>query len=121
MHQGYFLIVTAIGEGGTGLLLLVLPSVPQALLLGIDQMSPEASFFARIAGAALVFMGMACWLGRGEPDRIARQGLLAAVLIYDVAAAVILAYVGWFVNLSASRSGRLLGSMPPWRCGVPRV
>jgi hypothetical protein len=99
MHRAYFLIVTAFGEGGTGLLLLASPSVPQALLLGVDQISPEASFFARIAGAALLFLGAACWSGRSDQHGSAQRGLLTSVLIYDVAAAVILVYTGLFANL----------------------
>jgi len=61
----YLMIVTAVGEGGAGLVLLVLPAVPVALLFGVDQASPETSFVGRIAGAALLALGVACWPGRG--------------------------------------------------------
>jgi hypothetical protein len=94
MHQAYLLMVTAIGEVGTGLLLLLLPSVLIALLLGVDQVSPEVNICARIAGAALLAIGVACWLGRSDKQSAAQHGLLVGVLIYDVAAAALLAYAG---------------------------
>jgi hypothetical protein len=94
-----FLIVTAIGEGGTGLLLLLLPSVPVALLLGTDHVAPEVSVCARVAGAALLALGVACWLGRSDNPSSAQLGLLVAMLIYDGAAAGILAYTGLYLGL----------------------
>jgi hypothetical protein len=100
MHRGYLLIVTAFGEGGTGLLALVSPSVLLALLLGIDHTSPEASFFGRIAGAALLGIGVASWLGRSHKDSAAQFALLSGLLTYDMVAAVILAYTGLFENLT---------------------
>ena len=90
MHRTYLLIVTALGEAGTGLLALVSPAVLLALLLGVDQASPETNFVGRIAGAALLALGVACWLGRDDHGRPAQQGLLLGVLIYDLAAAGIL-------------------------------
>ncbi len=99
MHRTLLLIVTALGEGGTGLLLLVLPSVPQALLLGTSQASPETTIFARIAGVALLAIGVACWLGRSDAPGPAQRGLIAGALVYDMAAAALLAYAGLFLNL----------------------
>jgi hypothetical protein len=91
----YFLIITAWGEAGTGLLALVSPSLLLALLLGVDQSSPEAIFCGRIAGAALLALGSACWCGRSDRG----NGLLISVLLYDVAAALILAFTGLFLGL----------------------
>jgi hypothetical protein len=96
MHRAYLLIVTAFIEAGAGLLLLIVPSVPFALLLGVDQAAPEATVVARIAGAALFSLGVACWVGRNEDACPARKGLFLGVLIYDLAAAGILASTGWF-------------------------
>jgi hypothetical protein len=99
MYRVYLLIATAFGEGGVGLPLLVSPSVPLALLLGVDQASPEVGFFARISGAALFALAVACWLGRNDHGGPAQKGLLLGVLIYDLAAAAILACTGWFLGL----------------------
>jgi hypothetical protein len=95
----YLLMVTALGEGGTGLLLLVWPPGAIALLLGVEQPSPEALVAARVAGAALVALSIACWVGRSDQRSSAQLGLLGGVLAYDVGTAVILAYTGLFVNL----------------------
>ena len=100
MHRAHLLIVTAVAEGGTGLLLLVLPSVPLALLLGVEQPSPEAFVIARVAGAALLAIGVACWLARNDKRTSALLGLLIGVLIYDVAAAALLAYAGLVLSLA---------------------
>jgi len=100
MHRAYLLIVSAIAEGGTGLLLLVLPSVLLSLLLGVEKAAPETMFVARLTGAALLAIGVACWLGRNDHGRPAQLGLLTALLIYDAAAAALLAYARLALSLA---------------------
>jgi len=100
MRRRYLLVTTAVTEVGIGLMLLVWPALPIALLLGVDQSPSEALSIARIAGVALIALGVACWLGRNDQGRPAQQGLLVGVLIYDVGATGILAYTGWFLNLA---------------------
>jgi hypothetical protein len=100
MQRTYLLIVMAIGEGGTGLLLLALPSLPLVLLLGVDQASPEAILVARITGAALLAIGVACWLGRRDRPGPAQLGLIAGALVYGTAAAALLAYAGLVLRLA---------------------
>jgi hypothetical protein len=99
IRPAILLIVTAHAEAGTGLLLLVWPPGLLALLLGVDQASPETTCCARIAGAALLAIGVACWIGRADTHSSGQLGLLIGVFIYDVAAAVILAYTGLFTDL----------------------
>jgi hypothetical protein len=99
MCRAYFLIMTAFTEVGTGLLLLVLPSVPLSLLLGVEGALPETLFVARLTGAALLAIGIACWLGRNDQGHPAEAGLLAGALIYDVAAAALLAYAGLVLRM----------------------
>jgi hypothetical protein len=94
MQRKYLLIVTAIGEAGTGLLLLFLPAALLTLLFGESSVTPEAAFRARFAGPALFAFGVACWVVRNAHGRPAQRGLLTAALIYDVAAAAALAYLG---------------------------
>ena len=96
----YLLIVTALIEAGTGLLLLVLPSVPIALLLGVEHSAAETILVARITGAALLAFGIACWFATNDQDRRARLGLLAAILFYDLTAAALLAYAGLVLSLA---------------------
>jgi len=94
MHRAYLLMVTAVGEAGTGLLLLVWPAGGLALLLGTESASPETLFVTRFAGVPLITIGVACWLGRNGDAGKALVGLLVGVLFYDCAAAGLLAYAG---------------------------
>lgn len=99
MHQRYLLIVTALAEVGTGLLLLLLPRFPLMLLLGIEQAAPEVGLISRVFGAALLAIGVACWLARGDQRSPAQRGLVVGVLIYDVATTALLAYAGLGLGL----------------------
>jgi hypothetical protein len=69
------------------------------LLLGVDDISQEVNTVARVAGAALLAIGVSCWLGRFDRHSPAQLGLLIGVLIYDVAAAMLLAYTRLFMDL----------------------
>jgi hypothetical protein len=100
MHRTYLLVVTAVVEGGTGLVLLVLPSVPLALLLGVGPASPETGVVARLAGAALLALGVICWFARNERHGSAPHGLVTGVLVYDVTAAALLTYAGVALNMA---------------------
>jgi hypothetical protein len=100
MHVRYFLLVTAIIEVATGLFLLFLPSVPLRILLGVDQISVEANICARVAGGALVAIGVACWYGRSDQRGPSQLGVLVGALIYDAAAAAILLYSELYMKLA---------------------
>lgn len=91
------LIVSAMIEAGAGLALMCCPSAAVALLLGAPLDAPAASALGRLAGAALLAIGVACWLGHGEAQSRAARGLVAAMLFYNVAAVAILAFagIGW--------------------------
>jgi hypothetical protein len=93
-------IVTAVVEVGTGLLLLILPVVPLALLLGSSEAAPETLLVGRVAGAALLGIGVASWLARQEQRTPAQLGLLVGILIYDVAAAVLLGFAGAVLEMA---------------------
>ena len=99
MHGKHLLIVTAFSEAATGLVLLCLPGFAFSLLLGIDTPATEATLVGRIAGAALLAFGMACWSARRDEGRVSRRELLAAKLIYDTAAAALLVYAGLKLNM----------------------
>ncbi len=100
MHRWALLILTAFLEASMGLLLLAMPAVPLWLILGIEHLAPETDLIARLAGAALLALGVAAWAGRsGRPDS-GWRGLIAAVLIYDAAAAGLLVYAGLGLHLA---------------------
>jgi hypothetical protein len=99
MKRTWLLIVTALVEVGAGLFLLFLPSIPFALLLDVSSASPEAIFIARIFGAALLAIGVASYLARNDQNGPAQLGVLTGVLIYDAAAAILLAYAGLVLKM----------------------
>jgi hypothetical protein len=99
MHRTWLLIVTALVELGAGLFLLSLPSIPLALLLDVSSFAPEAVFIARIFGAALLAIGVTSYLARNDQNGPAQLGVLTGVLIYDVAAAILLAYAGLVLKM----------------------
>lgn len=84
------LIVTALAESATGVLLLVSPAFVVEVLLGASLEAPAALVVARIAGAALISLGGACWLARDDGPSRARRGLVTAMLLYNCAAGAVL-------------------------------
>ena len=56
------LVLAAIGEVATGVALLLVPSLVGQLLLGVE-LTGVAVSVARVAGIALVGLGVACWPG----------------------------------------------------------
>ena len=88
------MIVTALVETGTGLLLLVWPALVFALLLGWRQAAPETLLIGRVAGAAVISIGVASWPARHDARTPAELGVLAGVLTYNVLAALLLAFAG---------------------------
>ena len=88
------LIVTALAETATGVMLLVSPTLVVAFLLGTSLDAPAALVVARMAGAALLSLGCACWLARNDGPNRAVPGLVAAMLLYNSVAVGVLANAG---------------------------
>ena len=83
----HLLTVTAVIEAGVGLALLVVPSVVIQLLLGAE-ISGAAVTLARVAGTALLALGVACWLARSDVQSRAARGVVASILLYNFGAVV---------------------------------
>lgn len=94
------LIVTAAVETATGLALLGLPLLVVSLLLGGSLDTPAALVVARVTGAALLSIGVACWLGRNDQTSRAAAGLIAALLLYNIAAVAVLVHASIGLGLS---------------------
>jgi hypothetical protein len=86
--------VNAVIELGAGLALLCFPSTTVALLLGSPLDTSTDLTVARVGGAGLFALGAACWLARCDSQSPAARGLVAAMLLYDVAAVAVLAFAG---------------------------
>ena len=99
MEARTLLTVSALAETGVGLLLLLSPPLVSGLLLGVSLDAPAALIVGRIAGAALVSLGSACWLSRDDGPNRARRGLVAAMVLYNCAAVAVLAHAGAGVRL----------------------
>lgn len=78
------LVFAAVGEFLTGLALLVFPSLVSQLLLG-EPLTGVALPVARVAGIALVALGVACW--PGPP--------LVGMFTYSAVVTLYLTYVGF--------------------------
>jgi hypothetical protein len=85
---------TALIELGAGLALLCFPSATVALLVGAPLEGAPALTAARVGGAGLLALGVACWLARGDTQSSAARGLIAAMLLYNVAAVAVLGFAG---------------------------
>src|SRR5687767_11750440 len=77
-------------EAATGLVLLAAPSVLVELLLGAAPGTPAGVTVSRVAGVAVLALGVACWLARDDAAGRAAKGLVAAMLLYNVAVAAVL-------------------------------
>jgi hypothetical protein len=62
--------------------MLVAPTVVIQLLLGAN-ISGEAIPWGRLAGVALLALGIACWLARGDAESPAARGLVTGMLAYN--------------------------------------
>ena len=78
------LVFAAVAEAVTGLALLIVPSLVGQLLLG-EALTGVAIPVARVAGIALIALGVACW--PGPP--------LVGMLIYSAVVTLYLAYLGF--------------------------
>jgi hypothetical protein len=85
------LALAAVGEASLGLVLLVYPPIVVRLLLDAE-IAGAGIAVSRVAGIALIALGLACWPGSdagGSPSRALR-----AMLCYSLLATLYLAYLG---------------------------
>src|SRR6266478_1138112 len=85
--------LAAIIEAATGLALIAVPAIVVRLLLGAE-ISGASIPLARVAGAALLALGVACWLARDDTQSRAARGLVVALLMYNIVATAVLAFAG---------------------------
>jgi hypothetical protein len=103
-------------EAGAGLALLAAPAAVVQLLLGAE-IAGAAIPLARVARAALLALGVACWLARGDSLTRGSRGLVAAMLLYNFCTVAVLGEAG----IRSSTAGAVLwlavilhGAMAAW-------
>lgn len=92
-------IVTAVFETATGVLLLLVPAVVFAYLFGWREIVAETALMGRVAGAAVLGLGVASWLVRTDAGSRAGLGVLIGLLVYNVVAVVLLAFAGVVLSM----------------------
>jgi hypothetical protein len=94
------LTVEAVIEGGTGLMLVALPSLVAPLLLGSPLDTPVALTVARVAGVALLALIVTCWRARHDGHSRAARGVVAAMVVYNAGVLTVLVHAGIGLRLS---------------------
>ena len=74
--------LTAGLEALTGLVLIVVPAFVVRLLLGAE-ISGVAFPLGRVAGVALLALGVACWLASYDVHSCAARGVTSGMVIYN--------------------------------------
>ena len=100
MTSTRFFAITAGLEAGAGFALLVAPALVIAFLFGSSEIETAVAI-GRLAGAALLCLGAACWGARHDAGSAASRALVNGLLIYN-AAVVALILSGSFGQLSHS-------------------
>ena len=75
------LALAAVSEAATGLALLVVPSLVGRVLLG-EELTGVAIPVARVAGIALIALGLACWPGTPRAGMLTYSGAVTLYLAY---------------------------------------
>lgn len=94
------LTFTSIIESATGLVLIVLPSLLTKLLFASKLDTPVTLTVARVAGAAILALAAACWFARNDGQNPAARGIVRAMLLYNIAIALVLIYAALDLSLS---------------------
>jgi hypothetical protein len=92
----WLLSLAAAIEAVTGVALIIDPQVASRLLLGAD-LAGAGVAVARVAGIALLSLGLVCWMSRQDASKTA---VLAAMLTYNLLVTAYLIYLGFGVKLA---------------------
>jgi hypothetical protein len=79
-----FFVVSAVMEVGAGLALLIAPALAIRLVFGSSGTEAGVAL-GRVAGAALLSLGAACWWARLDGGTVAARALVSGMLIYNLA------------------------------------
>ena len=96
------LILAAVIEAVAGLALLLIPTVAVSALLGAPLDTATGLTAARIAGAALVALAIACWQARNGERGSPATSVIQAMAFYNFAAAMVLVHAGIRLELRSA-------------------
>jgi hypothetical protein len=94
------LVVTALLEAAAGFALATSPSPFVSLLLGSPLDMRSGSVVGRLAGVALLTLGLVCWMARNDHQSSVTAGPVVALLFYNAAVATLLVYARLGLGLS---------------------
>lgn len=86
-----FLMFTALAEGLTGILLLLVPTFVVPLLLSTPLSETGGIIATRFAGIAIITLAVNCWFSKNHNNNV---GLIKALLFYNFAVCAV------FINSS---------------------
>lgn len=87
-------------EAGAGAGLILVPTAIVAFLIGGPVDSPTALVVTRLAGAALVTLGLVCWFASCDSESQVAIGVVTAMTFYNAAAAGLLLFARFGADLS---------------------
>ena len=88
MTKTAFFVTSAVMEAGAGVALLATPTLVITLLLAGPVTNTHLAL-GRLAGAALLSLGAACWWARADGGGAAARGLVGGMCVYNAAVVAI--------------------------------
>jgi hypothetical protein len=88
------LLATALIEAGAGLALLAWSSGFTRLLLALPLEGAVGTAVARVGGVGLLTLAIAAWFASHDSQSSAARGLVSAMILYNLGAALILSATG---------------------------
>lgn len=88
------LMVMAIFEAVAGAAFMLIPAIAFSTLLNVPLDTPAGLVGARLAGAGITGLAIACWQARNSEKSGAALGIVAAMLFYNLVAALIIVWAG---------------------------
>jgi Ca2+/Na+ antiporter len=98
MAAVWLLSAAAAIEAVTGFALIISPQAVASLLLGAD-LAAAGSAVGRVAGIALLALGVVCWISRQDTDT---NAVVAGMLTYNLLVTAYLMFLGFSGNLVGS-------------------
>lgn len=96
----YLLVATAVLEVATGVAMLAVPAMVVSLLLGASLDTPGGLAVARVIGAAVLSLGLACWFARHDGHTRPGRGVITAMLAYNIMIVAVLVHAGVGLGLA---------------------